>query len=165
MAAEESDRETGAWAHVMQAERAVGCPGGAAAVPPTEHVGAIGATYEAAEDISVEKGRAVSPGATPSSLSFTLNVRWYHGLLNRHRHINLPRMYCFSLILDVIFLLPQVRLREISGRQEQQRLRLLQSKAYRKSALRPRPPPLTRASMRQRGLAWRTTTSLRELPS
>ena len=50
---------------VMQAERAVGCPGDAAAVPPTEHVGAMGATYEAAETRSVEKGRAVSPGATP----------------------------------------------------------------------------------------------------
>jgi hypothetical protein len=54
----------------MQAERAVGCPGDAAAVPPTEHVGAMGATYEAAETRSVEKGRAVSPGAPPLSLFY-----------------------------------------------------------------------------------------------
>ena len=66
----------------MQAERAVGCPGDAAAVPPTEHVGAMGATYEAAETRSVEKGRAVSPGAL--SLSFTLNgvfCRGYAGTM------------------------------------------------------------------------------------
>ena len=71
----------------MQAERAVGCPGDAAAVPPTEHVGAMGATYEAAETRSVEKGRAVSPGAPLSlslSLSFTLNdvfCRGYAGTM------------------------------------------------------------------------------------
>ena len=55
---------------MTQAERAVGCPGDAAAVPPTEHVGAMGATYEAAETRSAEKGRAVSPGALSLSLSY-----------------------------------------------------------------------------------------------
>ena len=50
----------------MQAERAVECPGDAAAVPPTEYVRAKGATCEAAETSSVEKGRAVSPGASLS---------------------------------------------------------------------------------------------------
>ena len=64
--------ELGAWAHVMQAERAVGCPGDAAAVPPTEHVGAMGATYEAAETRSVEKGRTVSPGAPHPSLLLSM---------------------------------------------------------------------------------------------
>ena len=63
----------------MQAERAVGCPGDAAAVPPTEHVGAMGATYEAAETRSVEKSRAVSSGALPPSLSFTLNDGFCRG--------------------------------------------------------------------------------------
>ena len=73
---------------MTQAERAVGCPGDAAAVPPTEHVGAMGATYEAAETRSVEKGRAVSPGALSLSLSlsfsFTLNdvfCRGYAGTM------------------------------------------------------------------------------------
>jgi len=64
--------KAGAWAHVTQAKRAVGCPDDAAAVPPTEHSGAMGATYEAAETRSVEKGCAVSPGAFPLFL-FTLN--------------------------------------------------------------------------------------------
>ena len=63
---------------MTQAERAVGCPGDAAAVPPTEHVGAMGATYEAAETRSVEKGRAVSSGAPPS-LYFTLNDGFCRG--------------------------------------------------------------------------------------
>ena len=52
--------EAGAWAHVIQAERAVRCPSDAAAVPPAENVGAVGATYEATESRSVEKGRATA---------------------------------------------------------------------------------------------------------
>ena len=54
---------------MMQAERAVGCPGDAAAVPPTEHVGAMGATYEAAKTRRAVPYLQVPP---PLSLSFSL---------------------------------------------------------------------------------------------
>ena len=54
------ETETGEWANVMRAERAVRCPSDAAAVPPAENVGAVGATYEATKSRSVEKGRAIT---------------------------------------------------------------------------------------------------------